>query len=94
MPPEQRAEEQTRTAIRSLQLRFGKLLAQLEGHPANEGKSVVEWCRACTAYDTRDGRRVRGVADYRTIESVDRLEKSIADAEWWMQKLSAKAGGP
>lgn len=89
LPPEQRAEHATRDTIRSLQVRLGKLLAQLEAHPRNRdpARTVVEWCRTCTAYDRQDGTRAKGVADYRTIESVDRLERSIADAEWWLAKL-------
>lgn len=86
LPPEQRAEESTRATIRSLQLRLGALLCQLAEHP-NSRQMVPAWCRAVTAYTRKDGTEVRGVADYRTLMSIDRLEKSIADAEWHLTEL-------
>jgi hypothetical protein len=49
---------------------------------------VTDWCREVTSYEGRDG-PVRGVADYRTVMSIDRLERSIADAEWWLTQLQA-----
>ncbi len=86
--PEQRAEDATKARIRHLQLELGKRLTALVEHPRSR-RQVHEWCREVTAYEGRDG-PVKGVADYRTVASIDRLEKSIADAEWWFNKLEAE----
>ena len=83
--PEQRAENATRDKIHSLQLRLGALLCQLSEHE-NSRLMVPDWCRKVSSYQ-RDGRAVRGFADYRVITSIPRLEKSIADAEWWLAEM-------
>jgi len=88
-PPEQRAEEATKETIHSFQLRLGGLLCQLSEH-ANSRLMVPDWCRKVTSYKRdRKGQEqtVKGVADYRTLMSIDRLEKSVADAEWWLERL-------
>ena len=90
LPPEQRAEDATKATIRSLQLKLGSLLCRLAEHPLSR-RQVPDWCREVTAYDKADGTRVRGVADYRTVMSIDRLEKSIADAEWHLGELEKGA---
>jgi hypothetical protein len=90
LPPEQRAEEATKATIRRLQLELGKRLATLAEHPRSR-RMVPEWCREVTAYEARDGTKVRGVADYRTVMSIDRLERSIEDADWWLGQLNGAA---
>ena len=90
LPPEQRAEDATKATIRSLQLRLGALLCRLAEHP-NSRRMVPDWCREVTAYDKQDGTRVKGAADYRTVMSIDRLERSIADAEWHLGELEKGA---
>jgi hypothetical protein len=93
LPPEQRAEEATTALIRRQQLRLGALLTQLTEHEANADpfRRVDEWCREVTSYTKPDGSKNRGVGDYRQVQSLDRLERSIGDAEWWLAKLN---GGP
>ncbi len=86
VPPEQRAEEATDAAIHRLQLELGSWVCKLAEHP-NSRQMVPAWTRAVTSYETRDGTRVRGVPDYRTVHSIDRLEKSIEDAKWWHGEL-------
>jgi uncharacterized protein YdaU (DUF1376 family) len=85
-PPAERAEKATNDAINSLQLRLGALICQLSEHP-NSRQMVPAWTREVTAYDRQDGTKVRGVADFRTVRSIDRLERSIADAEWHLAEL-------
>lgn len=85
-PPEERAERATKETIHSLQLRLGSLLAALSEHE-NSRQMVPAWCREVTSYDKADGTKVRGVADFRTIMSIDRLERSIGDAEWHLAEL-------
>ncbi len=89
LPPEQRAEDATKATIRSLQLKLGALLCRLAEHP-NSRRMVPDWCREVTAYDKADGTRVRGVPDYRTVMSIDRLERSVADAEWHLGELEKR----
>lgn len=48
---------------------------------------VPAWSRRVTSYKRRDGTRINGVADYRTVLSIDRLERSIEDSDWWLEKL-------
>jgi len=88
VPPEQRAEEATEGAIRRLQLQLGALLTRLSEH-ANSRLMQPAWCRAVTSFKGRDG-PVKGLPDYRLVRSIDRLEHSIEDAEWW---LTAMDGG-
>lgn len=85
-PPAERAEKATNDAINSLQLRLGALICQLSEHP-NSRQMVPAWTREVTAYDRQDGTKVRGVADFRTVRSIDRLERSIGDAEWHLAEL-------
>lgn len=88
-PPEQRAENATKETIHGLQLRLGGLLCQLSEHE-NSRLMVPAWCRMVTSYETtRNGetKKHRGVADYRTVNSIDRLERSIEDAEFWVKEL-------
>ena len=85
IPPEQRAEEATKAHIRSLQLKLGALLCELSEHE-NSRLSVTDWCRRVTGYE-REGRSVKGYADYRCVMSIDRLEKSIEDGKVWLTEL-------
>jgi hypothetical protein len=85
-PPAERAEKATNDAINSLQLRLGALICQLSEHP-NSRQMVPAWTREVTAYDRQDGTKVRGVSDFRTVRSIDRLERSVADAEWHLAEL-------
>lgn len=89
IPPEQRAEIATQDCIRKLQLRLGALLCQLSEHE-NSRLMVPDWCRKVSSYEREGGRRVKGYADYRVIMSIDRLERSVEDAESWLAEL---AGG-
>lgn len=41
-----------------------------------------------TGCEGREG-PVRGVADYRTVTSIDRLERSIEDAKWSLEQLES-----
>lgn len=86
-PPEQRAEDATKKTIHGLQLTLARKLTDLEEHP-NSRQSLTAWCREVSSYDRADGTKVRGVADYRTIQSIERLERSISDADWWMGELN------
>lgn len=94
LPPEQRAEEATKGTIRGLQLKLGGMLTTLAEHP-NSRIMVPDWCRKVTSYESKrngggaEARMVRGVADYRMISSIDRLERSIEDAQWWLEELEA-----
>ena len=88
-PPEQRAENATKETIHGLQLRLGGLLSQLSEHE-NSRLMVPAWCRMVTSYETtRNGetKKHRGVADYRTVSSIDRLERSVEDAEFWVKEM-------
>ena len=91
IPPTQRAEQAVNDTVRSLHLRLGELICKLSEHP-NSRRMVPDWSRAVTSYDRQDGTKVRGVPDWRTIYSIDRLERSIADAEWHLAELE-KGGG-
>lgn len=86
--PSDRAEQATDATIRKLQIELGTRLAKLSEHE-NSRLMLPDWCRKATCYDRKDGTRVQGVADYRTIYSIDRLEKSIADADRWLKRLDA-----
>lgn len=86
--PEQRAEDETRRTITHLQLALAGKLAALSEHP-NSRQSLTAWCREVSSYERADGTKVKGVADYRTITSIDRLERSISDADWWLEELEA-----
>jgi len=80
------ADESVRNEIRRLQNELGGRLAKLSEHD-NSRDMVTAWCRRATSYTRRDGTKVPGVPDYRTISSIDRLEKSIADADRWLERL-------
>lgn len=84
-----RAEAATNEHIRRLQLELGALLARLEEHP-NSRRRIWDWCREVTAYDKPDGTRVKGIADFRTIFRIDRLERSIEDAKWHLEQLGGE----
>ena len=88
-PPEERAENATKETIQSHQLRLGTLLCQLSEHE-NSRLMVPAWCRKVTSYEKADGKAVRGFADYRRLESIDRLEKSIGDAEFWLGEMGKR----
>lgn len=88
-PPTERAERALDSTVRSLQLRLGGLIAQLAEHPESR-QMVAEWSREVTAYEKADGTKVRGVPDFRTLYSIDRLERSISDAEWHLAELDKK----
>lgn len=91
--PAERAEQSTTDEIRRLQNTLGTKLAALSEHPNNRGATsglaltVTQWCRKVTSYTRADGGSASGAADYRTVLRIDRLEKSIADAEWWLAEL-------
>ena len=72
--------------IRKLQNELGSRLARLAEHP-NSRFMVPEWSRRATSYTRKDGTKVPGVADYRTVSSIERLERSIADADRWLKRL-------
>ena len=84
--PEQLADDATKAAIRTLQSKFGGLLARLAEHPKSR-RMVPAWCKVCTAYDKPGVGRMDGVSDYRTVFSIERLERSIRDAEWNLEQL-------
>lgn len=85
IPPTQRAEEAVVKNVDTLQLRLGALLAQLAEHP-NSRLMLPAWSAKVTAYRKGD-RDVGGRQDFRMIRSPERLEKSISDAEWWLEQL-------
>ncbi len=87
--PGERAEQAIKDQTRSLQLKLGALIGRLAEHPRST-RMVPDWSREVTSYERPDGTKVRGSPDWRTIFSIDRLEKSIADAEWWFNKLEAE----
>ena len=89
--PSDRAEQALTDEIRRLQRELGTRIARLSEHPKSQDM-VPAWTRRVTAYDRKDKTKVAGVADYRTLTSIDRLEKSIADADWWLEKLDKEAG--
>lgn len=81
------AESAVTDEIRKLQAELGSRLARLAEHP-NSREMVPSWSRKATSYTRKDGTKVPGVADYRTITSIERLEKSIADADKWLNRLN------
>lgn len=87
--PVERAEHATKAAINHAQLELAALLTKLSEHPKST-RSLPDWCRTVTAYDDRNGDRRNGVADFRTIFNLDRLERSIEDAKWHLGKLDGK----
>ena len=84
--PADRAENEVTEEIRRLQNVLGGRLCKLSEHPKSD-LMVPAWTKRVTAYKRKDGVSVNGVADYRTVRSIERLEKSIADADWWLEKL-------
>lgn len=80
------AESAVTDEIRRLQNELGARLARLAEHE-NSREMVPSWSRKATSYTRKDGTKVPGVADYRTITSIERLEKSIADADRWLNRL-------
>lgn len=80
------AEASVLNEIRKLQNELAGRLARLSEHP-NSREMVPSWSRRATSYTRKDGTRVQGVSDYRTISSIERLERSIADADRWLQRL-------
>jgi hypothetical protein len=84
--PADRAEAETTGEIRRLQNELGARLARLSEHP-NSRDMVPAWSRRVTSYKRKDGTRCNGVPDYRTVLSIDRLERSIEDSDWWLSKL-------
>ena len=90
--PADRAELATTNEIRRLQNELGARIARLSEHPSSTDM-VPTWCRRVTSYKNSKGVDVSGVPDYRTVLSIDRLEKSIADADWWLSKLDKEQAG-
>jgi hypothetical protein len=82
-----RAEAATSAEIRKLQNDLGSRLAALAEHE-NSRDTVTTWCRRVTSYTDKQGHEAKGAADYRTIFRIDRLEHSIADADYWLKKLA------
>jgi hypothetical protein len=80
------AEASVLNEIRKLQNELAGRLARLSEHP-NSREMVPSWSRRATSYTRKDGTKVQGVSDYRTISSIERLERSIADADRWLQRL-------
>ena len=76
--------------VRSLHLRLAEIICRLSEHPKST-RMVPDWSRVVTSYDRQDGTKVKGTPDWRTIYSIDRLERSIADAEWWLGELDKEA---
>lgn len=89
-PPEQRAELAVTDTIHSMQLRLGGLLSKLAEHP-NSRLMVPAWSSRVTSYDKSDGTHVKGRSDFRTVMSIERLEKSIGDAEWYLTEMDKGA---
>lgn len=90
-PPTERAERAVNDTVRSLHLRLAEIICKLAEHPKSR-RMVPDWSREVTAYERQDGTRVRGVPDWRTIYSIDRLERSISDAKWHLAELDKEAG--
>jgi len=86
--PADKAENEVTAEIQRLQNVLGGWLCKLSEHPRSD-LMVPAWTKRVTGYKRRDGVSVAGVSDYRTVRSIERLEKSIADAEWWAAKLDA-----
>jgi len=84
--PFDRAEGAINDEIHKLQLELGSRLARLAEHPKSD-RMVPGWSKTVTAYERKDGTKVSGVSDFRMIRSIERLEKCIADADWWLAKL-------
>jgi len=59
---------------------------RLAEHP-NSRDMLAAWTRCVTSWTRKDGSKAKGEADYRNVTSIDRLEKSIADADWWLERL-------
>jgi len=85
LPRLDRAEEATKNEHRRLQQILGGLLCQLSEHRMSR-RMVPAWCKAVTKYGEN-----AGVSDYRMVSSIDRLEKSIEDAQAWLKKLDMQA---
>lgn len=82
----QRAEDAVRAEIRRLQNELGARIIRLAEH-ANSRDMVPAWSRRVTSWTRQDGSKAKGEPDYRNVGSIDRLEKSIADADWWLERL-------
>ena len=91
-PPEQQASNALDQEIGRLQGELGKRLRWLEEHQ-NSRQTLVQWSRKVTEYKDAKGQLQAGKPDYRTIFSIDRLERSIADADWHLGKLDAMKPG-
>lgn len=83
-----RAETAAKDNERGLQLRLGEMLNGLVEHE-NSRLMLDAWTRKISAYEDRNGRRVRGVSDFRMIRGADRIAKCIEDALTWRQALDS-----
>jgi hypothetical protein len=70
---------------RSLECRLGAALTHLAEHE-NSRLMQPAWCKKVTGYE-KNGKSIGGVMDYRARLSLERLEKSIADAKWWLKEM-------
>ena len=56
-------------------------------------KDPPDIAREVTCYKAKDGRQVKGVVRPEGM-SEERLERSLEDAQWWIEKLEAERGTP
>ena len=83
----QRLEELASAELWQRRLALGAALVALAEHE-NSRLSLAGWTRKVTSYKNREGRQVRGFLDFRDPRlSAERIEKSTADAEWWLEQL-------
>ena len=82
-----RAEAQTKEHTRALQLQLGKLLTTLAEHE-NSRLMVPAWCKKVSAYKTPKGQVIKGVSDFRMLDSPERLALCIEDGLSWLEQLN------
>lgn len=84
----QRAEEAVNAEIRRLQNELGAAIMKCAEH-RNSRDMFPAWSRRITSWVNSEGKKFNGKPDHRVITSIDRLQKSIDDAVWWLAQLEA-----
>lgn len=80
--------DQTEQAIRAHRVRMERRLYELVGQISQKSRKDPVWVmRMCTSYKRPDGSIVAGLMRPELIRSDERLERSVKDAEMWLEKL-------
>lgn len=83
LPPADLAERAIRASTDALRTRLYGLVTEAVKRDPKQ-RDAPDLMRLFTGYDKPDGTKVKGVVNAALL-SHDRLEKSIADAEWWIK---------